>query len=121
MDNDQKLDDMHGMLHEMRPMLAEVRDTQKAMDSRLRIVEVVAVEHKVKIDRIQSDLDGLGRKVRARPTGADAAGRGEPRGGKWLAFLEFLAVVPQYWHVIFSLGSLVTTAAVILYRHWPRG
>jgi hypothetical protein len=118
-DTDRKIDEMHGMIHSMKPVLESVREDQRAFELRLRGAETTATEHKVKIERIQDDLDGLGRKVRSYPV-ADAALRGEPRGGKWLAFLEFMAVLPQYWHVVLSLGMTVVAALTIVWHHFPK-
>jgi hypothetical protein len=116
MADSEKIDEMHGMIHAMKPMLEDVRADQKAMDSRMRVNEARGERHEVKIDRIQSDMDGLGRKVRNCQPASIAEVRGEPRGGKWLAFLEFMAVVPQYWHVCLSIASVGISAVVIAWK-----
>ncbi len=117
MPDSEKIDAMFGMLHEIKPVVLDIKEGQKAMDTRLRVVEGIGVAHEVKISRIQSDMDGLGRKVRSYQPLSNAEERGEPRGGKWLAFLEVLAVLPQYWHVCLSIGMAALTLATILIRH----
>lgn len=120
-DIDKKIDDMFGLLHEMKPVLIDVREGQKAMDARMRDSEVRSERHAVKIERLESDIDGLGRKVRNH-TGGISQPRGESPGGKWLSFLEIFAVLPQYWHVALSIGMgavTVFTVLISVWRHKP--
>ncbi len=114
-DTDKKLDDLLGMVHEIRPVVLRIEDGQKAFDTRLRSVEIVGAEHGVKIERIQSDIDGLGRKVRSYQPLSQAEKRGEPRGGWWFSVMEFFEVMPLYAKFIIPW---VTTAIAIVIAAW---
>lgn len=106
MDLEGKVDEMRGMLHEMKPVIAASAETLKSLDDRQRALEIGHAEHKVQIVRIQSDLDGLGRKVRSQPARVQPASHD---GSKWIAFLEVVAVLPKYWQALIVLGSLAMT------------
>lgn len=128
MGQEDKIDQMNGLLHEMKPMLESVVDGQKTMDARMRSIEVRAEQHHVKIGRLQSDMDGMGQLVRRYSEVKVTSGingindleelRGTPRGGKWLAILEFLAVAPQYWHIIISIFMTAITVCTLVLRHY---
>lgn len=111
-----KLDELLGLVHEMKPMLSDVRESQKATESRVRASELLAVEHGVKITRLESDVDGLGRKVRHVANG-DTLVAAKAEGGNWRALIELLAVLPQYWHVILSIGMSAIAAITLIWRH----
>lgn len=106
-DSDRKIDEMFGMLHELKPVVMDIREGQKEMDARVRGVEVQAGAHSVKIERIQSDLDGLGKKIRYAPTPA------APEGRSFGAFLEIIASLPTYWHVVVSAVLFASSVAAV--------
>lgn len=126
-----KIDDMSGMLHELRPVVLDIREGQKAMDVRMRAAEIQGAEHKVKIEGIHSDLGALGDKLRATAAAARAATaaatatvaaaatppRSEP--GEWTSFVEFISAIPSIWHV--GLAALAGFAAAFsfLVKHKP--
>ena len=112
MADNEKIDEMHGMLHAMKPMLEEVRADQKAMDTRQRASELLAAEHGVKIGRLQSDVDGLGRKVRAVETRAPAAAR--ESSFSWMAIVDFFSAAPTLAHfaVTCAIGLMALGAAL---------
>ncbi len=107
------------MIHEMKPVLLEIRDNQKEIDIRVRSVEVLGVEHRVKIDRIQADMDGLGRKVRSYQVVSFAEKRGEPRGGWWLSIIEFFEVLPVYRKFVIPWVATAIAVVVAAWRHRP--
>lgn len=117
MDIEGKVDEMRGMLHELKPVVMGIHEGQKAIEERMRSVESIGVAHEIKITRVERDMDRLGQKIRSTQSVSVAEIRGEPRGGKWLAFLEFFAVLPQYWHVILSIGMGALTTLTLLWRH----
>ena len=117
-DND-KIDEIHKVIYAMKPMLEDVRDSQRGMDTRMRAVEIVGAEHKVKIDRIQSDMDGLGRKVRSIQPLSIAEKRGEPRGGWWAGMMDFFEALPFYWKFILPWASAIIATVVAAWRHRP--
>ena len=105
-DSEKKIDEMFGLLHEMKPVVLDIREGQKSMDTRVRAIEVNVGVHAVKIDRIQTDLDGLGRKVRGIETRPPATSE-----GRWTDIVEFLGAIPLYWHVI---GYAVTVGIAVV-------
>ncbi len=115
MENDEsKLDRILGMVHEMKPVLIDVREGQKAMDERMRASETRGTEHEVKIERIQSDIDGMGRKVRgveARTLALGPTPPPETEPGRWRGIIEFVAAVPAVWHIV---GGVVAGAAGVI-------
>lgn len=119
MDLEQKVDDVRDMLHEMKPVVSALARSTESLDVRMRAIEIKQSEHDVKLLRTQSDVDGLGRKVRAQRE-RHIHGPADSEGSRWIDFLEVLAAVPKHWHVILTLGSMVTTAVMVLIRHWPR-
>ncbi len=121
-DSERKIDEMFGLLHELKPVVLDIREGQKSMDERMRATETRGAEHGVKIDRLQEDVDGLGRKVRAvevRATVPIAVAPPVESSGKWVALAEFIHALPAYWHVAaLSLGWVLSVVA-ILWRHRP--
>ena len=116
-DSERKIDAMFGMLHEMKPVLIDVREGQKEMDARVRSVELQVGTHAVKIERIQSDIDGLGKKIRHTTPIVIPARRSDHLG--WRSLMEFLSVLPTYWHVILSAGLCFSSFLAILWRRHP--
>lgn len=116
-DKDQQINEMHGMLHAMKPMLEAVREDTKAIDARVRASELQGAEHGVKIQRLQEDVDGLGRKIRYAVPAPPAAAGETP--GKWAAFADFMGALPTYWHVIVSAAMFVGATVTMLVRHRP--
>jgi hypothetical protein len=116
--------EIHG---DVKSLVPEVRANTRSLEKieeRTGKLEVRAGESDVRIERAQEDIDGLGRKVRVVSERAAAPILAAPapaaEGGKWwIAGLEALAALPKFWHVFLSLGSIATTAFVILYKHWP--
>ncbi len=103
MDDSEKLDRMFGMLHEMRPVVLDIREDQKAMDIRMRATEILGAEHGVKI-----------RALEAKP----AAASSEP--GRWATIAEFLGALPTYAHFAMSIGGVVLAALAVAFRlHKP--
>lgn len=120
-DKDEKIDKIFEAVFEMRPMLSDVRENQRAIDERMRAAETRGAEHGVKIDRIQSDIDGLGRKVRAvevRSTVPSAVAAADTPG-KWAALADFLGALPAYWHVVASTAMFLAAIATTLARKKP--
>lgn len=119
MADSEKIDAMFGMLHELKPVVLAIKEDTKSMDARLRASEVQGAEHGVKIDRLQDDVDGLGRKVRVVETrAANPLPDKTPReSGKWTATIEFLAALPAYWHFIGAAMAGAVAAAALLIRH----
>ena len=114
-----KVDAVVAAVNRMEPMLGDVRSGQKDAEIRLRAVEVNIAAHTVKIERIQTDLDGLGRKVRhieMRPPGPPTAPSAEVPG-RWAAVAEFLGAIPAYWHAIGYVAAGVLSVAAIIARH----
>lgn len=120
-DADKKIDEMRDMLHEMKPVLLDVREGQKAMDDRLRASELQGAAHGVKIDRLKEDVDGLGRKVRGIEVRGNlaAAVAPAPREGKWAAAAEFLGAIPAYWHFLGYVAAGALSVAAFFVRHKP--
>lgn len=116
-----KLDEMFGMLHEIKPVILDIRDGQKAMDIRVRAVENLGVEHKVRLARIDTDLDALGKKVRERPTigPIGATGAAGADGSNWRGLMEFFSVLPTYWHVVVSIMMFSATVLVTAWKKRP--
>lgn len=121
MPDSEKIDAMFGMLHELKPVVLAIKEDTKMMDARLRASEVQGAEHGVKIDRLQEDVDGLGRKIRIVETRAanPLPAKATSEAGRWGAVLAFLAALPDYWHVAgsFVLGGGAIFA--VLWRHRP--
>ena len=108
---ERKVDAVVAAVNRMEPMLGDVRTGQKDADIRLRAVEVNIASHTVKIERIQTDIDGLGRKVRSieiRPPGPPPA-----ETGKWAAVAEFVGSIPAYWHAIGYVAAAVLSVLAI--------
>jgi hypothetical protein len=115
------LNEIHGNTSGIKAIVEMHTGQLQRLDSRVGELEVRSAEQDVKTTRQQQDLDGLGRKVRAQGERRLAASsKPENEGSRWLAFLEALAAVPKWAHVIVTLGSTGVTAAVLLWRHWPR-
>ena len=111
-DKEEKLDKALEAVYEMRPVLLDVRENQKAMDIRVRATEARGEQHEVKIRRVQEDLDGLGRRVREKAVALPA--RSE---GNWRGVVDFLSVVPAYWHVVVSAMMFLATVLITAWRH----
>jgi hypothetical protein len=112
-DSEKKIDEMRDMLHELKPVVLDIREGQKAIDIRMRAVEVLGAAHTVKIDRIQTDMDGLGRKVRSIET-RPPSGPPAPAPGRWDSMVDFLAAVPAYWHVAaYAVTALIAFVAIL--------
>ncbi len=120
MDLEGKVDEMRGMLHEMKPVIAASARSLESLDSRQRRMEIKHAEMDVRVGRVITDLDNLGRKVRGYSDRHKLQAAAGHDSGRWLSFLEVLAAAPKYWHVFFTLGSFILTAVVILVRHWPK-
>jgi hypothetical protein len=115
------LNEIHGSVSGIGPLLKTHGDHLLRLDDRLRGVESKAIEQEVKAVRLQQDLDGLGRKVRVQGEKRLTASQAPENGGsRWLAFLEVLAAAPKWVHAIVSIGSFAGLAATILWKHWPR-
>lgn len=114
---DAKVDEMNNLLHEMKPMLSVCASSLVSLDTRQRLMEIKFAETDVRLTGVIRDLDHLGQKVRMRDRARPV--RNGESGSRWIAFLEFLAVLPHYWGAIVVTGSFITTAVVILYKHWP--
>lgn len=123
-DND-KLDAIFAAVHEMKPMLADVRDGQKSTEARLRASEISQAEHGVKIERLQTDFDGLGRKVRAVETRilapAAPAVPAPARESKfsWTTIIEFLSAAPTLAHFVITVFIGLGAIAAAFWRHGP--
>ena len=117
MDTNEKLDEALKSLYRMEPKVDSIHEGQKAMDIRIRVVETQGTEHKIIIARALEDLDGLGRKVRSYPP--TAAARAESRGGKWMAFMEFLEVLPGYAKFIIPWAMAAGAIVVAAWRRRP--
>ncbi len=101
------------MVHELKPIIFEIRDSQKVMECRIRDSEIKTAEHKVKINRLEIDLDGLGKKLRVIPIHAARL----QSGSKFDAILEFLVIAPKFWHIILTAAMALITAITIAWRH----
>lgn len=116
MADSEKIDEMRDMLHELRPVVLGIREDTKSMDERLRGSEIRAAEHGVKIERLQDDVDGLGRKVRAvevrQPTTLPPSDT-----GRWASIAELLGAIPGVWHFVgYAVAGIISIAALIA-RH----
>lgn len=113
--------EIHGSVKGIEPVLKSHGESIAKLEDRSRTVEIGLAEHGGELKRVKSDLDGLGRKVRAGSDRRRLEASTEDTGGKWLAFLEVLAALPKYAHVLLTIGSAVGMAAVVLWHHWPKG
>ncbi len=118
---EEKVDGMLALLHSMKPVIDSSAASLLALDQRQRSMEISSAQNDVRVARLISDLDGLGRKVRALTDRRRLHEAGAAEGTRWMTFLTILAALPKYWPVIVAVGGFVTTAAVILWKHWPRG
>jgi hypothetical protein len=115
------LNEIHGNTAGMRALVEMHSADLQRLNARAGMLEVKSAEVEVKTTRLQQDLDGLGRKVRAQQERRLAASaRPENEGSKWLAILEVLAAAPKWAHAIVSIGSIAGLAAALLWKHWPR-
>lgn len=105
--------DIHGTVSGIKPVLEANASALKALDERQRRSEIMGAEHGVKIERLGSDLDGLGRKVRAISISPAPAGEST---GRWLTFLELIAAMPKIWHALFYVGTAVVAASLLIAR-----
>lgn len=134
MDQEQKIDDMHGMIHEMKPMLADVKAGLMSQDLRLGFLEKQNIRNDMRIDRHDTDLSRMGtniREVEGRVKSLEdkrhireAAGVREGHKRTWIALLEFLASAPQYltiWHWVASGVVVVVTIAGLILRQVHMG
>lgn len=110
MSQEEQISEMNGMLHEMKPQLASCLEGVRSVEMRTRFLETRVEQHDVKIDRLLSDVDGIGKKIRQHMDRDRIHAAGEKRSNKWIAFLEFLAVLPQYWHVV--LGGFIALVGI---------
>ncbi len=111
-DLEDKLDELSGMVHELKPVVFEIRENQRYMDARIRDFEIKYEGHEAKIDHLIIDSDSLGKKIRACEMN-QAIERGD---SKLFNFLEVLAILPRYWHIIMSLVMAAATAITIAWR-----
>ncbi len=110
-----KFNELYGVVHELKPIIFEIRDSQKVMECRIRDSEIKTAEHKVKINRIEIDLDGLGKKLRVIPIHAARL----QSGSKFDAFLEFLLLAPKFWHIIMTVAMAIITVFTIAWHRKP--
>lgn len=113
------LRDIFGAVSALKPALDANTVAIRSIEERQRRVEISQAEHGVRIDRLDLDVDGLGRKIRAHRE-ASPKEAALPSLGWWASGLGLLVEAPKYWHVLFSLGSIIATAFVVLRTHWPR-
>lgn len=105
--------EIHGTVSGIQPVLEANTATLRVMDERQRKGEMVSVEHGVKIERLESDVDGLGRKLRSQSLHLHQGGGGH---GRWLSFLEAMVILPKYWHILLGLGGVASALISILLR-----
>lgn len=114
------LTETHGLVRELKPLIEATRADVSGLDNRTRNLEVAYGAHDVKITRIQSDLDGMGRKFRAASQMIKASPTPVPDAGErglLRTTFEFLAEAPTYAHVIVSGVSLLVAVAATLWKH----
>lgn len=116
------LTEIHGTISGIKPVLEANTLALKELDMRQRRADIVAAEHGVKIERLQNDLDGLGRKVRVAQSVQHlhrAQETGKPAGAdtKWITFLEFLVILPKYGHVLLGIAGVTLAAVSLLLRY----
>jgi Flp pilus assembly CpaF family ATPase len=114
--------DIHGTVGGLKPLMERMDARQDSLDERQRKSEIVAAEQGVKVDRLQSDVDGAWKKIKSLDDRQRirSAAHPESSNGTWLAILEFLASAPKWAHALVTVGSVATTVGVVLWRHWPR-
>lgn len=113
MTQDEKLDAVHAMTLEIRPLLPLITKRLDDQDNRQRAADKSLAEHEVKIERLKEDVDGLGKKIRR--AGESGALRPQAAGGDWHSFVSLVSELPSYWH-FFATGA--TGAALIAGAVW---
>ena len=102
-----KIDDIHGIVHEMKPRIEKMSTDFERMEERLRGVENKCPVHDEKLKNLESDTGNIWKEVRKR----------DDAGGGWVAVLDFLAVLPKFWHVATLVGMLLAGVGLALWRH----
>lgn len=110
-DTDRKIDEMFGMLHEIKPMISHMHESQKEIELRMRVLEARGEQHQVKIERLQSDFGGICRKFSNLAIAGQPA-RVQETKSWWLSVIEFLSVAPTYWHFV-TLGFVLIGSVLI--------
>jgi hypothetical protein len=79
----------------------EHRQDMKDLGVRVGMSEIKAAQHEVRLDRVDDDLGGLSRKIRAHADSPHAAAA-QPvivrDSGSWLDAVEFLVTLPKWVH-----------------------
>jgi len=112
--------DIHGKVSAIQPSLDSLASGQKGLEERQRQSELTQATHGVKIERLQTDVDGAFRKIKSVEDRSRIAVKANEHGSGWLKVVEVVADAPKWVHAILTVGSLATTAGVIIWRHWPR-
>lgn len=124
----QKIDAIHEAVFRMEPTVAAISRSMEGIDVRVRAAEIKAGQHDVQITRLQSDVDGLGRKVRYHaeqgalrpqaPAPMPPMTAPAPERASWPAFVALLAELPSYWHFIVMIsGGLAAIVAALIKLH----
>lgn len=109
------LTEIHASVNKMEPVLAANTQALLGLDARQRASEIKSAEHGIQIKRLEGDVSGIFRSLRS--LGGKAVEASKSFGdGKWVAVLEFLAIFPKYWHIIFSIGTVIITLLITIFH-----
>lgn len=108
--------EMHGDIKSIVPELRANSLAVRSLDERVRSVEVVQGQQNVKVDRLGSDMDGAWKRIKSIDDRRQAQVRTDGRKGKLDWIIALLAAIPEYWHAVITVGSLVTAAAMLILK-----
>ena len=103
-----KVDATHDVVLDLRPKVESALSGFQRMEERLRGTENEVSRHHIKISAIETDTGNIWKQLRKH--GAE--------GGGWVAVIDFLSVLPKFWHVATLVGMLLAGLGLGLWRHW---